>query len=266
MTDKRTPNPKKIKSNDQCRRQKCRERGTHTNHTHNECKFKESDATKHKNLGNAPAKKQRNAKTNSSQPTKNAQAPKAPNANGAKCYICNQPDHLANACPSKGKIKAGAQASNKSFMALWQSSFADSEQQKCAAKLLKAWGDDLCPTCNCEISFDHRCDPNDISIAKHTDTVRNVFRSTRLLDTIESAHAYNRDSTEQPAPISIGYNFFLDAGGQSESSEANTDDDESNNHDSESNKSHSEGEETSSRSGEDSDPPYPSEDDNNDSE
>ena len=269
MTDKRTPNPKKIKSNDQSRRQKCRERGTHTNHTHNECKFKESDATKHKNLGNAPAKKQRNAKTNSSQPTKNAQAPKAPNANGAKCYICNQPDHLANACPSKGKIKAGAQASlykNKSFMALWQSSFADSEQQKCATKLLKAWGDDLCPTCNCEISFDHRCDPNDISIAKHTDTVRNVFRSTRLLDTIESAHAYNRDSTEQPAPISIGYNFFLDAGGQSESSEANTDDDESNNHDSESNKSHSEGEETSSRSGEDSDPPYPSEDDNNDSE
>ena len=269
MTDKRTPNPKKIKSNDQCRRQKCRERGTHTNHTHNECKFKESDATKHKNLGNAPAKKQRNAKTNSSQPTKNAQAPKAPNANGAKCYICNQPDHLANACPSKGKIKAGAQASlykNKSFMALWQSSFADSEQQKCATRLLKAWGDDLCPTCNCEISFDHRCDPNDISIAKHTDTVRNVLRSTQLLDTIESAHAYNRGSTEQPAPISIGYNFFLDAGGQSESSEANTDDDESNNHDSESNKSHSEGEETSSRSGEDSDPPYPSEDDNNDSE
>ena len=269
MTDKRTPNPKKIKSNDQCRRQKCRERGTHTNHTHNECKFKESDTPKHKNLGNAPAKKQRNAKTNSSQPAKNAQAPKAPNANGAKCYICNQPDHLANACPSKGKIKAGAQASlykNKSFMALWQSSFADSEQQKCATKLLKAWGDDLCPTCNCEISFDHRCDPNDISIAKHTDTVRNVLRSTQLLDTIESAHAYNRDSTEQPAPISIGYNFFLDAGGQSESSEANTDDDESNNHDSESNKSHSEGEETSSRSGEDSDPPYPSEDDNNDSE
>ena len=151
-------------------------------------------------------------------------------------------------------------------MALWQSSFADSEQQKCATKLLKAWGDDLCPTCMCEISFDHRCDPNDISIAKHTDTVRNVLRSTQLLDTLQSAHAYNRDSTEQPAPISIGYNFFLDAGGQSEGSDANSDDDESNNNDSESNKSYSEGEENSSRSGEDSDPPYPSEDDNNDSE
>jgi hypothetical protein len=34
MTDKRSPNPKRAKNNDQCRRQKCRERGTHTNHTH----------------------------------------------------------------------------------------------------------------------------------------------------------------------------------------------------------------------------------------
>ena len=103
-------------------------------------------------------------------------------------------------------------------------------------------------------------------LQKIIDLPVDILRSTQLLDTIESAHAYNRDSTEQPAPISIGYNFFLDAGGQSEGSDANSDDDESNNNDSESNKSYSEGEENSSRSGEDSDPPYPSEDDNNDSE
>jgi hypothetical protein len=101
-------------------------------------------------------------------------------------------------------------------MALWQSSFADSDQQKCATRLLKAWGGDLCPTCMGEILFDHRCDPHDIAIAKHTDTVRNVLRSTQLLDTIQSAHAYNRDSTEQPEPISMGPNFFLDAEGHSE--------------------------------------------------
>jgi hypothetical protein len=83
MTDKRSPNPKRAKNSDQCRRQKCRERSTHTNHTHSECKFKESDTPKHSNLGKAPAKKQRNSKTNSSQPAKNAQAPKALNANGA---------------------------------------------------------------------------------------------------------------------------------------------------------------------------------------
>jgi hypothetical protein len=68
-----------------------------------------------------------------------------------------------------------------------------------------------------ELLFEHRCDPNDIAIAKHTDNVRNVFRSTALLDTIQSAHAFERADTEKPAPISMGPNFFLDAGGQSES-------------------------------------------------
>ncbi len=112
MTDKR--------SSDQCRRQKCPERGTHTYHTHSECKFKESDTPRHLNLGKAPAKKQRNSKTNSSQPTKNAQAPKAPNANGAKCYICNQPDHLANACPSKGKLKLALRHRFTKIKASWR--------------------------------------------------------------------------------------------------------------------------------------------------
>jgi hypothetical protein len=76
MIDKSAPNPKRIASKDQCKRTNCRKRGTHKNHTHDECRFKESDSTtKHPNLGNAPAKKQRNAKTNSSQPAKNAFTP-----------------------------------------------------------------------------------------------------------------------------------------------------------------------------------------------
>jgi hypothetical protein len=66
----------------------------------------------------------------------------------------------------------------------------------------------------CEISFDHRCDPNDIAIAKHADSVRDTLRTTPLLDTITSAHAFERTGTEKPAPISMGSSFFLDAGGQ----------------------------------------------------
>jgi hypothetical protein len=65
-----------------------------------------------------------------------------------------------------------------------------------------------------ELSFDHRCDTNDIAIARHTSTVRDVLRSTPLLDTIPSAHAYQRDSTDKPQPINMGPDFFLDAGGQ----------------------------------------------------
>ena len=126
MTDKSTPNPKRISSKDYCKTPSCRKRGTHKNHTHSECKFKESNSTtKHPNLGSAPAKKQRNAKTNSSQPAKNAFTPPA-KSDERKCYTCGKPGHLSNACPDKGRIKAGAQSSlnkNKSFMALWQSAF-----------------------------------------------------------------------------------------------------------------------------------------------
>jgi hypothetical protein len=53
MTDKSSPNPKRIKSSDQCKRRDCRRRGTHTNHTHDECKFKESESAKHPNVGKA---------------------------------------------------------------------------------------------------------------------------------------------------------------------------------------------------------------------
>jgi hypothetical protein len=79
----------------------------------------------------------------------------------------------ANVCPDKTKINAHAQSAlhkNKSFMALWQNSFADTNQEKCATRFVKTWMDDLCPTCMREISFDHRCDPNDIAIAKHSNS------------------------------------------------------------------------------------------------
>jgi len=236
-TDKRVPNPKRIKSGDHCRRQRCRERGTHTTHSHADCKFKESDSLKkpesdpkkhpYANLGRAPGKKPRNTKTTPSRPEKNANTPQFKEAGERRCYICNQPDHLANACPSKGKIKAGAQKSlykNKSFMALWQSSFADADKQKCATRFIKTWMDDVCPTCMCEISFDHRCDPHDIAIAKHADSVRDTLRTTPLLDTIISAHAFERTGTEKPAPISMGPSFFHDAEGQDDTGDDSSQD------------------------------------------
>jgi hypothetical protein len=140
-------------------------------------------------------------------------------------------------------------------MALWQSSFADQEQQQCATRLLKSWGDDVCPTCMGELSFDHRCDTNDVAIAKHTQKVREVLRTTPLLDTIRSAHEYQRESTEKPEPINLGPDFFLDARGQDESdNESANDDTESQRSSSESEDSHTE-QDHSENSGDDSSPP-----------
>ncbi len=149
-------------------------------------------------------------------------------------------------------------------MALWQNSFADEAQQKCASPLLKSWGDDVCPTCMQELSFEHRRDPNDIAIAKHIDSVRNIFRSTALLDTTQSAHAFERADTEKPAPISMGPKFFLDAGGQSVSENkdesAHSNDSSSSEHDSDQRSDSEQAEENYD------DPPYPSDSDYVDSE
>jgi hypothetical protein len=82
----------------------------------------------------------------------------------------------------------------------------------------------------CEISFDHRCDPHDIAIAKHADSVRDTLRTTPLLDTIISAHAFERTGTEKPAPISMGPSFFHDAGGQDDTgNDSSQDESESHN-------------------------------------
>ena len=124
-------------------------------------------------------------------------------------------------------------------------------------------GDDLCPTCLGELSFDHRCDTNDIAIARHTNTVWDVLRSTPLLDTIQSAHAYQRESTEKPEPINMGPDFFLDAEGQDGSDEESANADTESRHSSESGDSY-EQQDQSENSGDDSSPPpSPSDDEDN---
>ncbi len=112
-----------------------------------------------------------------------------------------------------------------------------------------------------ELSFDHRCDTNDIAIAKHTQAVRDVLRTTPLLDTIRSAYEYQRESTEKSAPINMGPDFFLDARGQdgsdNESASADTESQRSSSEDEDSN----EEQDHSENSGDDSSfPPSPSDD------
>ncbi len=116
-----------------------------------------------------------------------------------------------------------------------------------------------------ELSFDHRCDTNDIAIAKHTSSVRDVLRSTALLDTIQSAHAYQRDSTEKPEPINMGPDFFLDAGGQDGSDDESASTDSDSHHSSESEDSNEERDQSDSGDNSSS-PPYPTDDEFDNSE
>jgi hypothetical protein len=92
--------------------------------------------------------------------------------------------------------------------------------------------------------------------------VRDVLRSTPLLDTIQSAHAYQREITEKPEPINMGPDFFLDAGGQDGSDDESASADKEPRHSSESGESQEE--QDQSESGNDSSPPpSPSDDEDN---
>ncbi len=114
--------------------------------------------------------------------------------------------------------------------------------------------------CLGELSSDHRCDTNDIALAKHTSTVRDVLRFTSLLDTIQSAHAYQRGSTEKPEPINMEPDFFLDAGGQDGSDEESANADTESHHSSESEDSYEQQDQSGNSVDDSSLPPSPSDD------
>jgi hypothetical protein len=120
-------NKGKVPFGKHCRRTSCKERGTHKTHTHDECRYKDGNSSsvhyKHPNLGKAP-RKNKDYKSKSDVKS-TAPAQQIANNNGRKCYICNDPNHLANICPQKGKHKQNAKTklqANKSFLTLFKSS------------------------------------------------------------------------------------------------------------------------------------------------
>jgi hypothetical protein len=147
----------KIPFGEQCRHPPCKQRGTHTNHRHKDCRFKYGDqpSPKHPNLVKAPSK----SKDNKSKRESSSQARPFATAtanNDRRCYICNDPNHLSNACPQKGKkLKA-----NRSFMALFEASFPKPEAKECASRMIDAWDEDhICPSCIKPRFFAHECNP-----------------------------------------------------------------------------------------------------------
>jgi hypothetical protein len=142
----------KIPFSEQCYNPPCKQRGTHTNHRHKDCRFKDSEQLlpKHPNLGRAPTK----SKDNKPKRESSSQARPFVTAtanNDRRCYICNDPNHLANACPQKDKNKKHAQSklkANRSFMALFQASFPKPDDKECAQRMIDAWDEDhICPSC-----------------------------------------------------------------------------------------------------------------------
>lgn len=241
LKDKETSRKRKtrIPNKEQCRRQRCRQKGTHVNHKHSECNFANGDKTKHPNLGKAPQKKkkQKNVSTSSQKPFQNA--PKA-NPDKRRCFICNSEDHLANTCPQKEANKKRAQdklKKDKNFMAIWQNTFESQEQQECATRMLQAWDEDnLCPKCIKPLSFSHRCDANDAPVCAQVSKVRSAIADSSLLQHIQDAHYRFHPDHESESSITMDSNFFVASREQGSEPDSDSRHNSSEQNDSESNK------------------------------
>jgi hypothetical protein len=166
-------------------------------------------------LGKAPSK---NKDHKSKSDVKSPATVQVASNNVRKCYICNDPNHLANACPQKGKHKQNAKAKlqkNKSFLTLFKSCFPTLDQQACATRMINAWGEDTCSSCILPSFFAHECDPNDSNVITHVPHVRQTIASTPLLQYIQEAHQPQHNSLQASNTVSMNTSFFLQAEGHS---------------------------------------------------
>jgi hypothetical protein len=139
--------------------------------------------------------------------------------NDRRCYICNDPNHLSNACSQKDKNKQHAHsklAANRSFMALFKASFPKPEDKECAQRMIDAWDEDhICPSCIKPCFFAHECNPNDIVV---TQRVQSTISNSQLLHYLEEAHNPHITHLQASNPVTFGTSFFLPTGGHSVSS------------------------------------------------
>ena len=213
----------------QCKRPDCIQRGTNTNHTHDQCKFKDrATGKRYPNIGKAPPK--RTKPTNQKAPSRSG-APVVPQKSaqyGAKtpspafadtrtCYICNAVGHIATTCPQKQANKGNAKVrlkANQSFMALWKTHFTTEPENLCATRILDAWDEpNYCPTCVQPAGFNHVCRQEDKNVYQHVQKVKNTMNSTSMLNDIVQAHE-PYTSTEENTSTTIDFSFFSHAGGQ----------------------------------------------------
>jgi hypothetical protein len=205
---------------EQCRNAGCQQRGTHLTHKHKDCRFKRGaqPPPKHPNLGKAPAKSKDNTSKSESSSQARSFTPATAN-NDRRCYICNNPNHLSNACPQKGKHKQLAQSklkANRSFMALFQASFPKPDDKECAQRMIDAWDEDhICPSCIKPCFFAHECNPNDIQV---TQRVQHTISNSQLLHYLDEAHNPHITHLQASNPVTFGTSFFLPTGGHSVSS------------------------------------------------
>jgi hypothetical protein len=135
---------------EQCRCASCKKRGTQNNHRHNECHLRMVSKQLHASI---PAWAKHQVRLRITHPKQSdKQSPSqtslpATTTDSRKCYICNDPNHLANAC-SLGIEHKQMLRKILLFMTLSESSFPIQHHKACASRMINALNENqICSSC-----------------------------------------------------------------------------------------------------------------------
>ena len=198
-----------------CNEPKCKEKGNHTNHTQEDCRFKKNkirDNLKHKNIGKAPVK----AGSRRVQ-RKPEQAPcwhcKTVGCTKHQCYICGK-NHPKKDCPDKPKVYDKLRNSTKfaSMMTVFKP-----HQQPIMEEIIHKWGMTACQECHGQCK--KKCRSTDLNKKQTIKEVQTLLsQNGDIMSTLDEAHLLTDDSDCQPQLMNAA--FMSGAGGQYSDSES----------------------------------------------
>jgi hypothetical protein len=202
-----------------CTEPRCKERGNHTNHTRDDCRFRREKVRanlKHKNIGKAPIK------GGSRKPQRQPErvpcwSCKTTACTKHQCYICGK-NHPKRECPDKDKVYDKLRNSTK-FEAMM--TVFEPHQQSIMENIIHQWGEpNLCRTCHGKCK--NKCKSTNSSKKRGIKEVKILLsKNTDIMSTLDEAHLLEDDSDSQPAVMNAS--FLAATEGQESDSEGASD-------------------------------------------
>ena len=199
-----------------CTEPKCKERGNHTNHSRDDCRFRKEKVRvnlKHKNIGKAPIK------GGSRKPQRQPEripcwSCKTMSCTKHQCYICGK-NHPKRECPDKDKVYDRLRNSNK--FATMMTVF-EPHQQPIMQNIIRQWGEpNICKKCHGKCK--NKCKSTNAKKKQGIKEVKTLLsQNIDIMSTLDEAHLLSDDDSDNQHGV-MNAAFLTTAEGQESDSE-----------------------------------------------
>jgi hypothetical protein len=204
-----------------CSEPSCRERGNHTNHTSDDCRFRQNKVRgqlKLKNIGKAPMKG--GTRKQQRQPEKAAcWSCKTTSCTKHQCYICGK-NHPKRECPDKDKVYDKIRNSNKfaSMMTVFEP-----HHQPIMENIIHQWGvPNVCIKCHGRCPG-KKCKSKNKNKKQGIKEVKTILsQNMDIVSTLDEAHLLSDDDSDSH-PSVMNTSFFTTNVGHGSDSESVSD-------------------------------------------